>query len=73
MANDDDDLQLLTIDDVLRLVPVTRKTLFRMERDGRFPRSRQISDNRRVWRKADIREWERDLPVNSRYKKRKAV
>jgi predicted DNA-binding transcriptional regulator AlpA len=34
---------------VLYIVPLSRTTLYRMEKAGRFPKSTYISPNRRVW------------------------
>lgn len=43
---------------VLALVPVSRTTLFRLERKNRFPRSTYISPNRRVWFEDEIVAWQ---------------
>lgn len=61
---DDDEVpgRLLEIQDVLRLVPVSRSTLVRMENEGRFPQGRYISANRKVWRAKEIAAWEKTLP-----------
>lgn len=50
--------KMLTTEDVLQIVPVSRTTLFRMERDGRMPRSRMVSPNRKVWFGDEINEWQ---------------
>jgi prophage regulatory protein len=42
---------------VLDRVPVSRTTLWRMERAGGFPRRIQISANRIGWLEADVDEW----------------
>jgi predicted DNA-binding transcriptional regulator AlpA len=39
---------------VLQIIPVSRTTLFRMEKTGRFPKSTYISPNRRVWFQDEI-------------------
>ena len=41
--------RMVTIEEVLEIVPVTRGTLARMEKAGKFPKSHYISENRRVW------------------------
>ena len=56
---------LLTIEQVLRLIPVSRATLFNMERRGDFPKGFFISNNRKVWRTGDIAEWQRNLPTEA--------
>ena len=43
---------------VLTLVPVSRTTLYRMEKAGRFPRGTYISPNRRVWFEDEIIAWQ---------------
>jgi predicted DNA-binding transcriptional regulator AlpA len=54
--------RMLTIDEVLELVPVTRGTLYTMEKSGRFPKSHYISENRRVWFEDEIIDWQHNLP-----------
>jgi prophage regulatory protein len=41
--------RMLNEKQVLEIVPVSRATLFRMAKAGRFPGSTYISPNRRVW------------------------
>lgn len=43
---------------VLEIVPISRTTLYRMEKEGRFPRSTYISPNRRVWFEDDVVAWQ---------------
>lgn len=43
---------------VLAIVPVSRTTLYRMERSGRFPKGTYISPNRRVWFEDEIIAWQ---------------
>lgn len=62
--------RMLNIDQVLGLVPVGRTTLFRMERDGKFPPSRYVSANRRFWYEDDVAAWQRALPDNARIGRR---
>jgi prophage regulatory protein len=42
---------------VLARVPVSRTTLWRMERAGDFPKRIQISANRIGWLEADVDAW----------------
>ena len=42
---------------VLDRVPVSRTTLWRMERAGLFPRRIQVSTNRVGWLEADVDAW----------------
>jgi prophage regulatory protein len=54
---------------VLNRVPVSRTTLWRMERAGDFPRRIQISANRIGWLEADVDAWveERKSSHDSNY------
>jgi prophage regulatory protein len=42
---------------VLERVPLSRTTLWRMERAGQFPKRIQLSPNRVAWLEADIDAW----------------
>jgi Predicted transcriptional regulator len=42
---------------VLERVPVSRTTLWRMERAGQFPKRIQISPNRVAWLESDVDAW----------------
>jgi prophage regulatory protein len=50
--------QMLNEKQVLEIIPVSRTTLFRMEKAGRFPRSTYISPNRRIWFADEIIAWQ---------------
>ena len=43
---------------VLDIVPISRSTLWRMERAGKFPKSTHISPNRRCWFEDQIVDWQ---------------
>lgn len=64
--------KMLDIDEVLAAIPVSRTTLFRMERDKRFPPSHSISPNRRAWYADEVLAWQKALPVNDRISRRTA-
>jgi prophage regulatory protein len=49
---------MLNEDQVLALIPISRTTLFRLERDGKFPRSTYVSPNRRVWFADQVAAWQ---------------
>jgi prophage regulatory protein len=51
---------------VLAIVPVGHTTLWRLERDGRFPKSTYISPNRRVWFEDEISAWQAMVDGQSR-------
>jgi predicted DNA-binding transcriptional regulator AlpA len=46
-------------------------TLFRMERDGRFPASRAISPGRRAWYADEVAAWQEALPENGKITRRR--
>ena len=50
--------RMLDIVEVRRLVPLARSTIFNMEKNGKFPRSKFITPNRRVWFEDEIVEWQ---------------
>jgi prophage regulatory protein len=50
--------RMLNEKQVLEIIPVSRTTLFRLEKIGRFPRSTYISPNRRVWFEDQIVGWQ---------------
>ena len=63
--------RMLSIEQVLEVVPVSRVTLFRMERDKRFPPSHYASANRRFWYEDEVIAWQDALPTNARINPKK--
>jgi prophage regulatory protein len=63
--------RMLSIDEVLAIVPVSRSTLYRMEQEKKFPPSTYISANRRVWYEDEIVAWQEALPAHRRISKRR--
>ncbi len=61
-ANNDQPQPMIGIEAVLRLVPISRTTLWALERQGRFPKGFYISNNRKLWLVSEIRDWQRALP-----------
>jgi prophage regulatory protein len=49
--------ELILHSDLKRLVPLSRTTMWRMERRGEFPRRISISDRRVAWRRSEIEAW----------------
>jgi predicted DNA-binding transcriptional regulator AlpA len=66
MTTPDEPRRMLTIAQVLEIIPVGRTTLFKMERKGTFPASHYASANRRFWFADEVAEWQATLPVNGR-------
>lgn len=50
--------RMLNEKQVLEIIPVSRTTLYRMEKAGRFPKCTYISPNRRVWYEDEIVAWQ---------------
>ena len=50
--------RMLNEEQVLQIIPVSRTTLYRMEKAARFPRSTYISPNRRVWFEDEVVAWQ---------------
>jgi predicted DNA-binding transcriptional regulator AlpA len=72
-----DPRRMLNEAQVLAIVPISRTTLFRLEKSGRFPRSTYISPNRRVWFADEIIAWQEAVdefdPKRGRGKGRRRV
>jgi prophage regulatory protein len=62
--------RMLTLEQVLKLVPVGRNTLMRMIDRGEFPRGNFISPNKRIWYEDVIQSWQDSLPETSARKRR---
>jgi prophage regulatory protein len=52
---------MLSMRQVLKVVPVSRSTLSRMMDAGRFPKSRTLSDGRVAWFEDEIIAWQTAL------------
>ncbi|MCP1763639.1 helix-turn-helix transcriptional regulator [Bradyrhizobium japonicum] len=50
--------RMLNEQQVLEIIPISRTTLYRMEKSGKFPKSTYISPNRRVWFEDQIVAWQ---------------
>ncbi len=61
--------RMLTMEQVLELVPVGKSTLKRMIKNGEFPGGNYITPNKRVWYEDSILLWQQSLPAESRRKK----
>jgi prophage regulatory protein len=49
--------RVLSLKTVLARVPLSRTTLWRMEREGLFPQRIKLSENRVGWLEGDIEAW----------------
>ena len=49
--------RFLSISDVLRIVPLSRTSIWRLERRGEFPRRIHVGLRRIGWRASEVRRW----------------
>jgi predicted DNA-binding transcriptional regulator AlpA len=49
---------MLTEQQILKIIPVSRTTLFRMMKAGKFPKGVFVSANRRLWLSSEITNWQ---------------
>ena len=49
--------RVLSLKTVLNRVPLSRTTLWRLEREGRFPPRIKLSENRVGWIEKDVEQW----------------
>jgi prophage regulatory protein len=66
--------KMLNEKQVLQLVPIARSTLWRMEKQGKFPRGSYILPGRKVWFADEITAWQTEIegqPGGRRRKGRK--
>jgi predicted DNA-binding transcriptional regulator AlpA len=61
--------KMMTMDEVLQLIPVGKSTLKRMIKNGEFPPGNYITPNKRVWYEDTVLLWQRSLPAESRRRK----
>jgi predicted DNA-binding transcriptional regulator AlpA len=50
--------RMLNEKQVLDVVPLSRTSIYRLEKVGKFPRSTYISANRRIWYEDEIVAWQ---------------
>jgi predicted DNA-binding transcriptional regulator AlpA len=53
--------EMMNAEQVLALIPISRTTLFRLERDGLFPQGQAITPHRKLWFGDEVVAWQRDL------------
>jgi len=49
--------ELLSRRELRQIIPKCEMTIYRWERDGKFPRSIKIN-KRKYWRKSEVRQWQ---------------
>jgi prophage regulatory protein len=58
--------RMLSIEQVLAIVPVSAVTIWRMEKRGAFPRGTFISPNTKIWWADEIVAWQREVDGRGR-------
>jgi prophage regulatory protein len=58
------DERILTTEELLERVPLNRSTLWRMAREGRFPKPIQLTPARIGWRWSAVLSWLKDREDN---------
>jgi prophage regulatory protein len=58
--------RVIEIDEVLSMVPLSKASVYRMQKAGTFPKSRAIGANRSAWFVDDIESWLEALPHGRR-------
>lgn len=53
--------EMLTAEQVLGIIPVSRTTLFRLERDKLFPEGQPITAHRKLWFRDEVIAWQKAL------------
>ena len=56
-------MKFLRIRQVMQLTGLSRMTIYRLERDGRFPKRRQLSQNSVAWLESEITDWAESRPI----------
>jgi prophage regulatory protein len=56
--------RMLTLEQVLEMVPVSRATLYRLIDQGRFPKPHYVTPNKRFWYDDEIVAWQKSLPAD---------
>ena len=53
--------EMLTAEQVLMMIPISRTTLFRLEEDKLFPQGIPVTTHRKLWFKHEVIQWQREL------------
>ena len=52
-----EDTQIICFDELRKLIPLSRSTIWRMERAGEFPQRIRIGKRRVGWRYSEVLAW----------------
>ena len=53
--------EMLTLNQVLVMIPFDRTFLFRLESDHLFPQGHFVSARKKLWFRDEVAKWQRDL------------
>ena len=53
--------RMLNEKQLLDIIPLSRTSIYRLEKAGKFPRSTYISANRRIWYEDEIVAWQNEV------------
>jgi predicted DNA-binding transcriptional regulator AlpA len=56
--------KMLSLDEVVAIVRVGKSTIRQWEGEGRFPRGRLLSANRKFWFADEVTAWQETLPLS---------
>jgi len=56
--------RMLRLPEVMRLTGLGRDAIYRLGREGQFPRPRKLSANATAWREDELRQWIETRPVS---------
>lgn len=75
--DDDDDgpapehpRRMLSETEVLALVPLSRTSIWRLQRAGKFPAATYVSANKRIWFEDQIVRWQREVDEFNPHRRR---
>ena len=60
--------KILRFQEVTELTGLSRSTIWRKEREGKFPTRKQLGLNSVGWLESDIQRWVEKLPCSNIYK-----
>ena len=60
-----EELRMITKRQLRQMVPYSDQHILRLEKQGKFPRRRDLGDNRVAWLYVEIREWILNRPTRN--------
>ena len=56
------DLRLYRLPDVIKVTGLSKTSIYRLEREGRFPARVRVTNSKTAWRSDEIQTWINDRP-----------